>query len=100
MHLEAQRTGRIVGYRYLHRRLVITHVADGQGFPAKETVVPGTKPEPVSVTVWLPPASNCAGVAELTIGTGLTRVRVYEVETMGLAVVVAVMVTLVFAGMY
>ena len=44
------------------------------------------------------PSMAWLGVKLLIPGTGLTKVSVYEVETMGLAVVVAVMVTLGFAG--
>jgi hypothetical protein len=61
--------------------------------------VPGTKPVPVKTTETVPPANAWFGEALVITGTGLSNVSVYEVETMGLAVVVAVMVTLGFAGM-
>jgi hypothetical protein len=48
----------------------------GRLVPLKAIVVPGTKPVPARVTVWVPPVSSCVGVAELTVGTGLISVIV------------------------
>jgi hypothetical protein len=60
--------------------------------------VADTNPAPLIVIGTVAPANAWLGELLPITGTGLTNVSVYEVETIGLAVVVAVMVTLGFAG--
>src|SRR5271163_2106726 len=71
----------------------------GRAVPLNTTVVPGTKPEPARVTVWVPPVNNCAGLALVTVGTGLTSVMVYDEVAAGMESMYAVTITVGLAGM-
>jgi len=46
------------------------------GEPFMTTKVPGTKPVPVRVTVWVPPVSSWVGLKLVTEGIGLTSAMV------------------------